>query len=279
MKDAHTPGPWEASYRGDMVLAAAGEPPAGALAEVAKVYGWSEHADLLPQVANAKRIVACVNACEGMADPGAEVVALQYLVDDGLQELEAGGLQKLLDGVVAACHQTGELLAIAARVSEEMGLALEVAKGCLDAEATGGLVYPEPGQLKEARELVDAALTTYREALSKEARDRADLALSTWMTTPEEYWAERTMEKAATVVSKGGGGDVVRVLVRASPWLHATPLGGFAKTDGTLEMVATVGTPAGRALLALDVKDDIDLFSWCGWRWGATTPPANGRNK
>ena len=71
----HTPGPWEHVHE---------EHSVGGLTThtycVRPVGGTPEDNILRTDEANARRIVACVNACEGMKDPEAEIKALRIEV-------------------------------------------------------------------------------------------------------------------------------------------------------------------------------------------------------
>lgn len=69
----HTPEPWRASNTDDKCVYI-NNPTGGRL--VADCYGHSliSHEE---EQANAARIIACVNACEGMADPAADIAALR----------------------------------------------------------------------------------------------------------------------------------------------------------------------------------------------------------
>ena len=69
METKHTPGPWSVGYFCD-IRANDGY---HSLATVSSHYG-------LPGGANARRIVECVNACEGLADPSVVPELLEALV-------------------------------------------------------------------------------------------------------------------------------------------------------------------------------------------------------
>ena len=77
METKHTPGPWSVGYFCD-IRANDGY---HSLATVSSHYG-------LPGGANARRIVECVNACEGLADPSV-VPELLALMQDVLPILES----------------------------------------------------------------------------------------------------------------------------------------------------------------------------------------------
>lgn len=80
MKPKHTPTPWKVSSAGHQCN------PIISGKDDVRVIAQTE-------AANAKRIVACVNACEGVADPSVvpEMLALleniQRAIDDGRVEL------------------------------------------------------------------------------------------------------------------------------------------------------------------------------------------------
>lgn len=67
---AHTPEPW--THKGGFVFEASAIPPHGPKYGLIGVAAVQYNED-----ANAARIVACVNACAGMADPAAELAALR----------------------------------------------------------------------------------------------------------------------------------------------------------------------------------------------------------
>lgn len=78
----HTPGPWIAESRGvsdgALVVKDAEFNEICVVRERAqRSYGPQDYIDQ----ANAARIVACVNACEGMADPADEIAKLRAEVD------------------------------------------------------------------------------------------------------------------------------------------------------------------------------------------------------
>lgn len=82
MVDLHTPGPWFAGAQNDALFIVAGRPPAlnndhpwheAPRVALCRVFGPSKD-DCLPinADANARRIVACVNACEGISTEALE---------------------------------------------------------------------------------------------------------------------------------------------------------------------------------------------------------------
>lgn len=90
MSGGHAPGPWKATSipqeadghwvvqeNGDWCIHASGSPWQVAYLKAQSISSF-------PTEANARRIVDCVNACEGIADPSAVpelVAALQFLAD------------------------------------------------------------------------------------------------------------------------------------------------------------------------------------------------------
>ncbi len=85
---AHTPEPWRVGVHALQIIYA---PDGWAIAD-AKVFHLADGADApAVQKANAARIVACVNACAGMADPVEEVAQLKRnscgCPDQGLRAL------------------------------------------------------------------------------------------------------------------------------------------------------------------------------------------------
>jgi hypothetical protein len=96
---AHTPGPWTASFA---TVRKASAP----LAEC-----YNDH-PLLPGEANAARIVACVNACEGIADPGAvpDLLAALKSALDIMEGREAGSerIDAIAQARAAIARATGE---------------------------------------------------------------------------------------------------------------------------------------------------------------------------
>ena len=65
-----TPGPWEVSSDGCHINAE------GVAGSIAVTYGPEPDRE-----EDARRIVACVNACEGMDDPAAEIAHLRFEVE------------------------------------------------------------------------------------------------------------------------------------------------------------------------------------------------------
>ena len=68
----HTPEPWEAKNGTDIVTTWNTVYGGPNLIARAALLGSTEYRD-----SNARRIVACVNACEGMTDPAKEIAALR----------------------------------------------------------------------------------------------------------------------------------------------------------------------------------------------------------
>ena len=98
---AHTPGPWFVGTQNDGLYIIAGRKPApnndypwhdAPRVCLATMQGPSA-SDCLPvnKDANAARIVACVNACEGIADPSVvpELLAALQLISNGPHDAEA----------------------------------------------------------------------------------------------------------------------------------------------------------------------------------------------
>lgn len=63
---SHTPTPWRTAYHGNLRRC-----------KTKIEAGHLVVADTIDNEANAERIVACVNACAGMADPAAEIASLK----------------------------------------------------------------------------------------------------------------------------------------------------------------------------------------------------------
>jgi len=112
-KPTHTPGPWFL------------EKPEGDYDAISGV-DWYDLASVVIRVdgedspegqANAARIVACVNACEGLADPSVVpelVTALECVTDDLEAEIEdrrGSVLQRTLDRDLEVVHQARAAIA------------------------------------------------------------------------------------------------------------------------------------------------------------------------
>lgn len=75
----HTPGPWREGFRiteeGNRYSVVAGQP--GNRRRIGEAHGNTDE----EAQANAARIVACVNACEGIADPGGMAEAMAVAIE------------------------------------------------------------------------------------------------------------------------------------------------------------------------------------------------------
>ena len=71
----HTPGPW---FEHNLAIGDGARGP----------FTYPLGRDAETAAANASRIVACVNACEGLADPGAAIKALRASLAETLRALE-----------------------------------------------------------------------------------------------------------------------------------------------------------------------------------------------
>ncbi len=109
----HHPEPWEASVRaGKMIIHPTGNPDT----DIAEVY-WpypttgesGEPAAIeLRRLANAQRIVACVNACHGMEDPAGAIQAAKDNLLAAIQILRAQNCPALTGAMQEALRQLGD---------------------------------------------------------------------------------------------------------------------------------------------------------------------------
>lgn len=101
-KPQHTPEPWRASdytLAGSNAEAGACVMAAGdTVCDLPFNAGWTE----AQARANAARIVQCVNACAGVADPAKAIEAARVLIYGGAQEPE-----DLLQRAIDAAHAAG----------------------------------------------------------------------------------------------------------------------------------------------------------------------------
>ena len=77
----HTPEPWVADYRHDLETNFYSDDATGSIIGGCQEYMFA-HRDIEERRANARRIVTCINACAGMADPAAEIAELKRQRDE-----------------------------------------------------------------------------------------------------------------------------------------------------------------------------------------------------
>ena len=84
----HTPEPWVADDSHGLETNFYSDDVTGSIIGGCQEYTFA-HRDIEERRANAKRIVTCVNACAGMADPAAEIAELKRQRDELLAVLGA----------------------------------------------------------------------------------------------------------------------------------------------------------------------------------------------
>lgn len=96
MNTQHTPGPWKTRRFDDEAEGRHNFTVQAALCEVARMSQVDEHI----AEANARRIVACVNACEGINPEAVPELleALGLLLDGAEQAVKAGLIQPQVNG-------------------------------------------------------------------------------------------------------------------------------------------------------------------------------------
>ena len=77
----HTPEPWVFDDRPDIDTNFYSDDATGSIIGGCQEYTFA-HRDIEERRANARRIVTCVNACAGMADPAAEIAELKRQRDE-----------------------------------------------------------------------------------------------------------------------------------------------------------------------------------------------------
>lgn len=102
--------------------------------------------------ANALRIVACVNACAGMADPAAEIAALKREIEAGRNRLE--NLREAARKEIATLRQQRDGFRLA------LAWATPLARGFLDRELAEGAVNlgADLTKLREAEKMLEQGL-------------------------------------------------------------------------------------------------------------------------
>jgi len=89
----HTPEPWVADDRHDLETNFYSDDATGSIIGGCQEYMFA-HRDIEERRANARRIVTCINACAGMADPAAEIAELKRQRD--AFQLEAVNCHEML---------------------------------------------------------------------------------------------------------------------------------------------------------------------------------------
>ena len=107
-RPAHTPEPWHVSHDLGEGISIAHEiaPHCGKLIPLAEAKFWlsAKEPDARETAhANAHRIVACVNACAGMADPAAEIAALRVALEIAATTLETVWKERDPKNIAAKC--------------------------------------------------------------------------------------------------------------------------------------------------------------------------------
>ncbi len=96
----HTPEPWHYTKTGELVRAADGDWPAWNICEMNTL--TSRYA------ANARRIVACVNACRGIETKVLEDSKLQTVIAQSLaSDIRAKEAERLLEDIIDSYDDTG----------------------------------------------------------------------------------------------------------------------------------------------------------------------------
>ena len=84
----HTPEPWIIDDSAELSTSFYSDDATGSIIGGCQEYMFA-HRDIEERRANARRIVTCVNACAGMADPAAEIAELKRQRDELLAALGA----------------------------------------------------------------------------------------------------------------------------------------------------------------------------------------------
>lgn len=100
----HTKEPWSV-HSGDIWQGEPDNPIVPLYREIRESWSWHQATPEDEREANARRIVACVNACAGMADPAAEIASLRrYLA---FYKQSANDLAASLEEHARALAKTG----------------------------------------------------------------------------------------------------------------------------------------------------------------------------
>lgn len=121
---AHTPGPWEVfpNYTSGQIDIGPIEHHSNLVRCVA-TFGMEEMPD-------ASRIVACVNACEGMDDPAAELELLRDMAAT-LLDSNAGSLRAERDALRLEVERNGEAIKLVADQADAWRLERDALRGAL----------------------------------------------------------------------------------------------------------------------------------------------------
>jgi len=103
MNTKHTPTPWQQTYGAQRdpvctwpIATAVGNEPSEFY-----IHGMNEKYGTVDNEANAARIVQCVNACAGIADPAAALASVRQLLKAWLRDIECPEdceeIRKILD--------------------------------------------------------------------------------------------------------------------------------------------------------------------------------------
>ena len=110
MMSKHTPEPWVFDDRPDIDTNFYSDDATGSIIGECQEYTFA-HRDIEERRANASRIVTCVNACAGMADPAAEIAELKRQRDELLGLVKAVSYHSIpatVDGIKCAAFPWAE---------------------------------------------------------------------------------------------------------------------------------------------------------------------------